>query len=89
MSTPSPYYPAEHRAARAVADTQAINETTSVLRQLAHADRHLDARRGEVSASLAALVEAVGRHYRSVPAEIATCAMGVVGAVDRATGNRR
>ena len=50
---------------------------------------HVDVRRGDVSTSLAALVEAVGHGYRDVPQGLAACAMAVVGAVDRATGNRR
>ncbi|MCU1661187.1 MAG: hypothetical protein JWR58_1252, partial [Pseudonocardia sp.] len=52
-------------------------------------DGHVDARRGDVSSSLAALVQSVGRGYLEVPHEVAAVAMSVVAAVDRATGHRR
>jgi hypothetical protein len=81
--------PTEPSAERARVDALAIADTTDILRQLAAADRNLDARRGEVSASLAALVEIVGRRYQQVPEEVATRVMGVVRAVDAATGHRR
>ena len=86
---PTPHARDEYRAAAAPAGIPAIAETADILRQVASHDRHLDARRGDVSASLAALVDAVGRGYRDVPPEIAACVMAVVGAVDRATGRRR
>jgi hypothetical protein len=85
---PTPYSPDEHRAAGARRDVLAISETAGILRQVAAHDRHVDAHRGDVSTNLAALVEAVGRGYREVSPEIAACVMGVVGAVDRATGRR-
>jgi hypothetical protein len=56
---------------------------------VARHDGHVDARRGDVSSSLAALVEAVGRGYREVPHEGAAVATSVVAAVDGATGHRR
>jgi hypothetical protein len=87
MSTP--YTPAEQRAARARVAAAALAETADILRQVAGRDGHVDARRGEVSASLAALVESVGRGYREVSHEVAAVAMSVVAAVDRATGHRR
>jgi hypothetical protein len=65
MSTPS--YADERRAATAVADARAIAEAAAILRQVAAYDRHVDVRRGDVSTSLAALVDAVGRGYREVP----------------------
>ncbi|MHA6626855.1 hypothetical protein ACU61A_15580 [Pseudonocardia sichuanensis] len=87
MSTP--YTPAELRAASARRDIHALDATAAILREVAAHDGHVDARRGDVSKSLASLVEAVGRGYRDVPAEVAVCAMSVVAAVDRATGQRR
>jgi hypothetical protein len=85
----APYTRGEHRAAAARRDMQAIAETVDILRQVASHDGHLDAHRGYVSLNLAALVEAVGRTYREVPADVAARVMGVVVAVDRATGQRR
>ncbi|HET6257928.1 MAG TPA: hypothetical protein VFE39_04675 [Pseudonocardia sp.] len=85
----TPYTLAEQRAARARVDSGALAETADLLRQVARHDGHVDARRGDVSASLAALVEAIGRGYREVPHEVAAVAMSVVAAVDRATGHRR
>ncbi|TQM11154.1 hypothetical protein [Pseudonocardia kunmingensis] len=85
----TPYYGDERRDAAALAAARALSETADVLRQVASHDMHVDVRRGDVSTSLAALVEAVGRGYRDVPHDVAACAMAVVGAVDRATGNRR
>lgn len=87
MSTP--YTRDKHRAANLLRDMRAIADTADILRQVASHDGHLDARRGYVSTSLAALVEAVGRAYRDVSPEIARCVMDVVVAVDRATGQRR
>jgi hypothetical protein len=87
MSTP--YTRAEYRAAEARREMRAIAETADILRQVASHDGHVDAYRGYVSVSLAALVEAVGRQYREMPAEVAACVMAVVHAVDRATGQRR
>jgi hypothetical protein len=87
MSTP--YTPAELRAADARRDVRAIDATAAILREVAAHDGHVDARRGDVSTFLAALVEAVGRNYRDMPAEVAVCVMSVVAAVDRATGQRR
>jgi hypothetical protein len=84
----TPYTPAERRAARARVDATALAGTADI-RQVARHDGHVDARRGDVSASLAALVESVGRGYREVPHEVAAVAMSVVAAVDRATGHRR
>ncbi|OZM79930.1 hypothetical protein [Pseudonocardia sp. MH-G8] len=85
----TPYYADERHSATAVADARAIAETAAILRQVAAHDRHVDVRRGDVSTSLAALVDAVGRGYRQAPSEVAACVMAVVSAVDRATGNRR
>lgn len=88
MTTP-PYTPAEQRAAHARVDAAALATTADILRQVARHDGHVDVRRGDVSSSLAALVEAVRRGYRDVPREGAAVAMSVVAAVDRATGQRR
>jgi hypothetical protein len=85
----TPYTPAEQRAARVRVDAAALAETADILRQVARHDGHVDARRGDVSSSLAALVESVGRGYLEVPPEVAAVAMSVVAAVDRATGHRR
>jgi hypothetical protein len=68
---------------------QALVDTAEILRQVAAYDSGTDAGRGAVTASLAGLVAAVGRGYGDVPPEVATSAMAVVRAVDRATGNRR
>ncbi|WP_219419986.1 hypothetical protein [Pseudonocardia nigra] len=81
----APYTRGKHRAAAARRDTQAISHTADILRQVASRDSHLDAHRGYVSYSLAALVEAIGRGYRVVPIDVAACVMGVVVTVDRAT----
>jgi hypothetical protein len=87
-STP-PYWRSEHRAARARVDEAALAETAHILRQVAAYDAHLDARRGDVSFGLAALVEACGRSYRELPDDVARQALFVAAAVDRATGHRR
>lgn len=89
MSTPPPSsMPAPDLAAEAE-ESRALAETAHILQEVAGYDGGIDARRGVVTASLAALVAAVGHSYRETPAEVATCALAVVAAVDRATGNRR
>jgi hypothetical protein len=87
MSTP--YSPAELRADALRRDVRALDDTAAILRTVAAHDHHVDARRGDVSKALAALVESVGRCYREVPSEVAVSALAVVTAVDRATKQRR
>jgi hypothetical protein len=87
MSTPSA--PATQHSALAQRDTTALAETANLLRDVARHDGQTDLRRGDISATLAALVDAIGRGYGEVPFEVATVAMSVVAAVDRATGRRR
>ncbi|OJY49040.1 hypothetical protein [Pseudonocardia sp. 73-21] len=70
-------------------EATAIADTAGILQQLAAADHGLDARRGEVSAALAALVASVGQRYHLVPVDVAERLAHVVRAVDAATGYRR
>ncbi|WP_219418809.1 hypothetical protein [Pseudonocardia nigra] len=82
--------PAQHRrAGYARAAARELADTADILRQVGHADGHLDPRRGDVSLTLAALVDTCGRHYPSLPNEVAAQALRVADAVDRATGHRR
>jgi hypothetical protein len=74
---------------RGLTDIAAITDTADILRQVAHHDAQIDAFRGDVSASLAALLEACGRDYLWLPDDIAQRALRVAHAVDRATGHRR
>jgi hypothetical protein len=80
---------AEHRAANVLREVRAIAQIADILRQIAAHDGHVDARRGHVSVTLAAIVEAVGRAYPDVPPDITRCVIGVVTAVDCATGQPR
>jgi hypothetical protein len=90
MSTPSPSStPAPDQRAPGTVEPVALAETADILRQVAGYDGGIDARRGVVTASLAALVASIGRSYQDMPTEVATSAMAVVAAVDRATGHRR
>jgi hypothetical protein len=91
MTTPPPLPPRSGPARledRPWVEASAIADTAGILRQLAAADHGLDARRGEVSASLAALVATVGQRYHFVPADVAERLAQVVHAVDAATGYR-
>lgn len=85
MPTPAQYRRAEQDRAAA----RDLDYTADILRQVGNADGHINRRRGDLSLNLAALVEACGRHYRSLPAEVAAQALRVADAVDRATGQRR
>jgi hypothetical protein len=85
MATAAKQRRAEH-ARQAARD---LEDTADILRQVGAGDGHVDPRRGDVSLTLAALVEACGRHYRDLPIEVAAQAIQVADAVDRATGSRR
>lgn len=64
----------ERRAAAIRRDMEAVAEAADILRQVVSHDGHLDPRRGAVSVSLAALVEALCRAYRAL-ADVAACVM--------------
>ena len=60
-----------------------------MLREVARHEHVIDARRGDVSRGHAALLDAVGLHLAELPNAVVSEALGVVEAVDRATGDRR
>jgi hypothetical protein len=70
-------------------DAAAVAETAEVLREVARYEHVIDARRGDVSRGQAALLDAVGLHLAELPSAVVSEALGVVEAVDRATGDRR
>jgi hypothetical protein len=79
---PSPQYIA------AAGPAAELAEAAAILRQLAGYDAQGDAGRGEVSYALAAVIEAVGRCYPDLPAELTQPALRVAAAVGWATGQR-
>lgn len=70
-------------------DSPAFSDAAQVLREVAHHEHGADPQRAAISASMAALVAACGRHVDQLPAEVARQALIVVGAVARAAGRQR
>ena len=84
-----PAAPIGRWSAVAVVDPTAAAETADILRQLAAADLISNPARGQVSATLAALVAATAQYQQHLPAEVGRRVLDVVHAVDAATGHRR
>ena len=68
---------------------RAFAEVVQVLRDVAGHEQGIDPHRAAISASVAALVAACGRHVEHLPPDVAHHARAVVGAVDRAAGLHR
>jgi hypothetical protein len=64
-------------------------DAVQVLLEVAGHEQGLDPRRAAISASVAALVTACGRHVEDLPADVAREALALVSAVDRAAGLHR
>lgn len=75
---------ARHRAEQARADAGAVDAASAWIRRRATQDMHASRAAGEVGIAVAGLVEAVARSYRELPADVATRALRVAAAVERA-----
>ncbi|MGI5133211.1 hypothetical protein ACQEVB_40870 [Pseudonocardia sp. CA-107938] len=64
-------------------------DAAEVLLEVAGHERSLDPRRAAISASVAALVTACGRHVDTLPSDVAREALALVNAVDQAAGLHR
>ena len=64
-------------------------DAAQVLLEVAGHEQGLDPRRAAISASVAALVTACGRHVDHLPPDVTREALALVGAVDRAAGLHR